>query len=98
VAETTCETIKELNSERAIICVSDMHVHVLMELGGKELVSRFCQLAKGRSSRKLTSAGLAGKVWARGYHARHIDTASWDSAEKYIIEHKTGREVFRRIQ
>jgi REP element-mobilizing transposase RayT len=73
-------------------------VHVLAELGGRVTVSRFCHLAKGRSARKLISLGHKGKVWARRYHVRHIESSAWETSKRYVLKHRTGKEIVREVR
>ena len=93
VVDIVIETIREFCPGRAAVCVGETHAHVLLELGGRITSDRFCNFAKGRSARKLISLGHNGKVWARRFHARHIDSAQWDSAKQYILNHETSREI-----
>lgn len=98
VADIIVKTIGELCPGEAVISVGASHVHVLVELDGQEMVPRFCNYAKGRSARKLIALGHKGKVWARKYNARHIDTGSWDASRRYVLSHNNRDEVTREIQ
>ena len=95
VAAIVTDTIQELCPDRWAFCVGELHVHVLLELGGRVTAARFCHLAKGRSARKLIVLGHSGKVWARRYHSRHIESPAWDTAKRYVLKHKTGKEIVR---
>ena len=75
VAERVVYTIEKMCSGRWVLCAGEVHVHALVELDERSAVSRFCQFAKGGSARKLIALGHKGKVWARKYHARPVD--SW---------------------
>jgi REP element-mobilizing transposase RayT len=92
-ADTVIGTIEEICPGRWALCVGEVHVHVLVELGGRATTARFCHLAKGRSASRIIALGHKGKVWSRRYHARHFDSSEWNAAKQYVLSHNTGKEV-----
>ncbi|HEU4812918.1 MAG TPA: transposase [Xanthomonadaceae bacterium] len=46
------------------------HFHGLVELGSTDTLSRNVGRAKHHATRALRDCGLAGAVWARGFHER----------------------------
>jgi REP element-mobilizing transposase RayT len=97
VADVVIDTIREFCPGRAVLCVGATHTHLLVELEKRITAPQFCRYAKGRSAKKLIDAGDKGKIWARGYHVRHIRPADWDAARQYILSHKTGGETIQEM-
>jgi REP element-mobilizing transposase RayT len=87
------ETIQEQCPGHALVCVGENHVHLLLNLANQTTVPKFCNYAKGRSARRLIALGHSGKVWARGYHAEHVDSQDWEKAAQYILKHRNDKDT-----
>lgn len=97
VADVLKTTIKQVIKRPSIAAIGNHHVHVLVEPIDID-VPEFCRLAKGRSSTAVRKSGLGEMKWARGYHARSMESdkearAAW----RYISKHGHHGGLVRRI-
>ena len=97
VMEVILQTIREFCPGRAVVSVGETHTHILVELGGKVTVSKFCNYGKGRSARKLLAMGHKGKLWGRGYHTQHIESSEWNTVRNYILRHSDENAVISEL-